>query len=189
MQVQSRIKVWDRAVRVGHWALVVAFIIAFITEEDILLLHVWAGYAVLLIVTIRILWGIIGSQYARFTNFVTSPKVALQYLKDTLRFKAKRYIGHNPAGGFMIVIMVVSLILTTITGIAIYGVEDQAGPMAGWFASNSLWEDIFEEVHEFLANFTLVLVVIHVAGVLIESLIHKENLVKAMIDGTKKASH
>ena len=187
MQIQTRIKVWDLLVRVSHWLLVVAFLIAFVTEEDILLLHVWAGYTVLFVVSIRILWGIIGSRYARFSNFVTSPKIAFQYLKDTLRFKAKRYIGHNPAGGLMIIMMVVSLIFTGITGIAVYGAEDQAGPMAGWFASNSMWQDIFEELHEFLANFTMLLVVIHVGGVFIESFIHKENLVKAMIDGTKKA--
>jgi cytochrome b len=188
MQAQSKIKVWDILVRVSHWSLVVAFLIAFVTEEDFLSLHVWAGYAVLFIVTIRIVWGIIGTRYARFSDFVTSPKIALRYLKDTLRFKAKRYIGHNPAGGLMIIMMVVSLLFTTITGIAVYGAEEQAGPMASWFASNSMWEDIFEELHEFLANFTMLLVVIHVGGVIIESLIHKENLVQAMIDGTKKSN-
>lgn len=187
MQSKSDIKVWDRFVRVFHWALVVAFLIAFVTEEDVLLLHVWAGYTVLSIVIIRLIWGFIGSRYARFSEFVTAPKIALQYVSDTLHFKAKRYLGHNPAGGLMIVVMIISLLLTAITGIAVYGAEDQAGLMAGWFASESIWEGLFEELHEFLANFTLLLVVIHVGGVLLESLIHKENLVRAMFDGIKKA--
>ena len=187
MQSESKIKVWDLLVRVFHWTLVIAFFIAFVTEEDFLLLHLWAGYTVLIIIMIRLLWGIIGTRYARFSNFVTSPKIAFQYIKDTLLFKSKRYLGHNPAGGLMIIMMIASLLLTTITGIAVYGAEDQAGPMAGWFTSNSIWEDILEELHEFLANFTLLLVFIHVGGVVIESLIHKENLIRAMIDGTKKA--
>ena len=187
MQTESKIRVWDPLVRVFHWSLVSAFLIAFVTEDDFLSLHVWAGYTVLFAVLIRLVWGLIGTRHARFSDFVTSPKVAIQYVRDTLFFKAKRYIGHNPAGGLMIVAMIVSLLLTTITGIAVYGVEEQAGPMAGWFASHSMWEDVLEELHEFLSYFTLLLVFIHVAGVAVESLVHKENLVRAMIDGTKKA--
>ncbi len=188
MHSETNIKVWDLFIRLFHWTLVSAFIIAFVTEEDFLTLHVWAGYTVFVIIMIRLLWGIVGSRYARFSNFITSPKIAFNYIKDTLHFKAKRYIGHNPAGGLMIIVMIISLILTTITGIAVYGAEDQAGPMAAWFAADSLWEDVFEELHEFLANFTLLLVVIHVIGVAVESLIHKENLVRAMIDGFKKTN-
>jgi len=188
MQTQSKIKVWDPLVRVFHWTLVGTFLITFITEDDFMSLHVWAGYTVFFAVLIRLVWGLIGTQHARFSDFVTSPKVAFQYLRDTLLLRAKRYIGHNPAGGLMIVAMIISLLLTTITGIAVYGAEEQAGPMAGWFASHSLWEDVLEESHEFLSFFTLFLVFVHVAGVVIESLIHKENLVRAMIDGTKKAN-
>jgi cytochrome b len=188
MHSETNIKVWDLFIRFFHWTLVGAFIIAYVTEEDFLELHVWAGYTVFVIIMIRLLWGLIGSRYARFSNFITSPKMAFGYIKDTLQFKAKRYIGHNPAGGLMIVVMIVSLILTTITGVAVYGAEEQAGPMAAWFATDSLWEEVFEEVHEFLANFTLLLVVIHVIGVVVESVIHKENLVRAMIDGFKKSN-
>jgi len=148
---------------------------------------VWAGYIVFFAVLIRSVWGLIGTRHARFSDFVTSPKVAFQYVRDTLFLRAKRYIGHNPAGGLMIVAMIVSLLLTTVTGIAVYGAAEQAGPMAGWFASHSMWEDVLEEAHEFLSFFTLFLVFVHVAGVVIESLVHKENLVRAMIDGTKKA--
>ncbi len=187
MHAESKIKVWDLLVRVFHWTLVTAFLIAFVTEDDFLSLHVWAGYAVLVTVLIRLVWGFVGTRHARFSNFVTSPKVAYKYARDTLYLRAKRYIGHNPAGGLMIVAMIVSLLLTTISGVAIYGVAEHAGPMAGWFSDHSLWENLLEETHEFLSFFTLFLVFIHVAGVVIESYIHKENLVRAMIDGTKKA--
>jgi len=188
MQTESKIKVWDPLVRVFHWTLVSTFLIAFVTEDDFLSLHVWAGYIVLFAVLIRLVWGLVGTRHARFSDFVTTPRVAFQYVQETLLLRAKRYIGHNPAGGLMIVAMIVSLLLTAITGIAVYGVAEQAGPMAGWFASHSLLEDVLEELHEFLSFFTLFLVFVHVAGVVIESLIHKENLVRAMIDGTKKVN-
>jgi len=186
MQNENKIKVWDLLVRVFHWTLVSTFLIAFVTEDDFLSLHVWAGYTVLFTVLVRLVWGFVGSRHARFSDFVTSPRVAVQYVRDTLYFRAKRYIGHNPAGGLMIVAMIVSLLLTTITGIAVYGAAEQAGPMASWFASHSIWENGLEEAHEFFAFFTLLLVFVHVAGVAIESLVHKENLVHSMIYGTKR---
>lgn len=183
----SEVKVWDPLVRLFHWGLVIAFFIAYFTEEELLDLHVYAGYLVLGLILFRLLWGIIGTRYARFSDFVRSPAEIRQFLTDTLALRAKRYLGHNPAGGAMIVLMLISLLLTTVTGIAIYGAEEHAGPMAGWFAGASdFWEEAFEETHEFFANFTLLLVFVHVAGVIVESLIHRENLVQAMFTGRKR---
>ena len=184
------IKVWDPFVRVFHWTLVLAFFIAYITEEDFLPIHTFAGYTVLTLLVLRIFWGLIGTRYARFSNFTYSPETIKHFIKDTFYLRAKRYIGHNPAGGAMIILMLITLLMTTLTGLAIYGIEEQAGPLAGWFGhKDSLWEDIFEETHEFFANFTLFLVFIHVAGVIVESFIHKENLVKSMIDGRKRSNN
>ncbi|WP_455222591.1 cytochrome b/b6 domain-containing protein [Kaarinaea lacus] len=186
----DQIRVWDPVVRGFHWILVSAFFIAYLTEDDLMTLHVWAGYIVGAAILIRILWGLVGTRHARFTDFVTSPKTALQYVKDTLAFRARRYIGHNPAGGLMIIVMLVSLVITVISGIAVYGAAEQAGPLAVTFAgSGKIWEDVLEEFHEFFANFTLFLVVIHVAGVVVESFIHKENLAASMINGFKRAEH
>lgn len=180
-------KVWDLLVRTFHWLLVTAFIVAFVTEDDYLTLHSWAGYLIVAAIAVRFLWGFIGTQHARFKDFVATPKEAMAYTKDVLALRAKRYIGHNPAGGIMIVTLMASLIITTVTGIAVYGAEEQAGPMASWFVgAGEFWEDFFEELHEFFANFTLLLVLIHLAGVLIESVIHKENLVRSMINGLKR---
>jgi len=93
-----------------------------------------------------------------------------------------------PAGGAMILLMIISLLITTFTGIGVYGAEEQAGPMAGLFTQNhDFWGEALEETHEFFANFTLLLVFVHVTGVIVESFIHKENLVKAMVDGRKRS--
>ena len=184
----NTVKVWDPFVRIFHWALVLSFIIAYITEEDFLVIHSFAGYTVLALILLRVIWGLIGTRHARFSDFTYSPKTIKTFIKDTLSFRAKRYLGHNPAGGAMILLMIISLLVTTVTGMAVYGIEEQAGPLASWFIQKeSLWGDIFEETHEFFANFTALLVFIHVTGVIIESFIHKENLVKSMVDGKKRS--
>jgi len=187
-QANNQIRVWDPLVRSFHWILVGAFAIAYLTEDDFLSLHVWSGYTIGIALAIRVIWGLVGTRHARFTDFVTSPKTAIRYVKDTLALRAKRYLGHNPAGGLMIVAMMFALIITLLSGIALYGVAEQAGPLAATMGNaGELWEDLLEGAHEFFANFTLFLVVVHVAGVVVESLVHKENLVTSMIDGFKRA--
>jgi cytochrome b len=188
MTESSEIKVWDPLVRFIHWSLVTAFFIAYLTEDDLLTVHSWAGYLILSLLIIRLVWGFIGTRHARFSDFVYSPKNIIQFLKDTLHLRAKRYLGHNPAGGAMAILLLVSLLMTTTSGILLLGAEEQAGPVAHWFSqSGESWGDALEELHEFFANFTLLLVFLHVAGVLVESLIHKENLVSAMLSGFKPA--
>lgn len=189
MQHQSsRIKVWDLFVRTFHWTLVLTFFIAYLTEDELLSIHTIVGYIVMGLLILRIIWGFIGSQHARFSDFIYPIKTIKTFIKDTLQLKARRYLGHNPAGGAMVLLMLVSLLLTSVTGLLIYGAAEQAGPLASWFTQGqSDWTDLYEETHEFFANFTLLLVFVHVAGVIIESRIHKENLVKSMIDGYKAA--
>ena len=184
-----QVKVWDPLVRVFHWSLASLFMIAYITEEDFLGLHTWAGYAVLALVLVRILWGFVGTRYARFSSFIFPPTHIREFLKDTLLLRARRYLGHNPAGGAMILLLMASLIITTLSGIALYGADEHAGPMAAWFfGAGEYWDDVLEGLHEFFANFTLLLVLVHVGGVIVESLIHKENLVRAMFNGYKRAN-
>lgn len=183
------IKVWDPLVRVFHWTLVAAFAIAYFTEDDLMQLHAWAGYTIAGLLLLRVVWGFVGTPHARFSDFVFSPRVVLSYLKDTLALRARRYLGHNPAGGAMIVALLVSLTAATLSGLALYGVAEHAGPLAPWMAGfGEAWEERFEEIHEFFANFTLALVCVHVAGVLLESLVHRENLVRAMWTGVKRAA-
>ena len=183
----DKVKVWDSVVRGFHWLLVFAFIVAFATEDDWITLHSWAGYLVIGLLLLRLFWGFVGSSHARFSDFSFSMSQVLSYLRDVFLFKAKRYIGHNPAGAWMIYMLFVCLALTSVTGLVVLAIEEQAGPLAPYFLfSDERLEDVIEELHEFFANFTLVLVCFHVAGVVFESVLHKENLVKAMIDGYKK---
>jgi len=183
MKSQALIKVWDLPLRIFHWLLVIGFFIAYLTEDDLLTIHVWAGYLVSGLLVFRLIWGFIGNDYARFSNFLCSPAKSIAYIKDLIALKTQRYIGHNPAGAAMIVLLLISLLGTVITGFAVYGADQAAGPLAAIGSAN---EKMWEEVHEFFANFTLILVLVHVAGVAIESYIHRENLAKAMVHGFKK---
>lgn len=186
MNSQEWVKVWDLPLRIFHWLLVAAFFAAYLTEDDFLPQHVWAGYLVSGLLIFRLVWGFIGNQYARFSNFLCSPGQSISYLKDMIALKSRRYLGHNPAGAAMIVLLLVSLLLTVISGFAVYGADQGAGPLAGIVDSSH--EKLWEEVHEFFANFALLLVVVHILGVAVGSYIHRESLVKAMIHGYKRLS-
>ena len=189
MNAGSELKVWDPAVRVFHWSLAASFFVAYLlSEEDWLGVHVWAGYTVLGLVLFRLIWGFIGPMHARFTDFVRRPAIVLAHLKDLARLRTRRYLGHNPAGGAMIVTLLTALLATALTGVALYGAEQHAGPLVGLMAGiGKDGAEAIEEAHEFLANFTLALVAIHVAGVVVESVLHRENLARAMMTGRKQA--
>ena len=170
----ATVKVWDPFVRVFHWSLVVLFGLAFLTSEVSEKAHIWIGYAILALVGLRIVWGFIGSRHARFGDFVYRPSAVLAYLRDAVHLRAKRYLGHNPAGGAMVLALIAALLAVSGTGILMtldrfWGVK--------WI----------EEVHEAAAFATLALVGLHVAGVLFSSLEHRENLVRSMLTGRKRA--
>ncbi len=177
------IKVWDILVRVFHWSLVLFFVVAYVTEGEWIVIHSYAGYTIFLLVTFRIIWGVIGSFNARFSNFVVSPKKAVKYLKEELSGDAKHYLGHNPAGGLMIVALIISLLVTVITGASIIATEGD-GPLATTFIA-SLSGELLEEIHEFFTTVILFLVVLHIGGVIFSSFLQEENLVKAMFTGKK----
>ncbi len=124
------VNVWDPLVRIGHWTLVAAFFTAYFTEDDLMDVHTWAGYTVAAVVLIRIVWGFIGSKHARFGDFIYAPAKVLAYLKNLLARKPQHYIGHNPAGGAMVVALLLSLAATTFTGMKLYAVEENEGPFA-----------------------------------------------------------
>ena len=181
---QPTIRVWDPLVRLFHWSLVLSFFLAYLSEDDWLRLHLLAGYSVACLVSFRLIWGVIGTRYARFTRFIKRPSVVIDYMKRMLQLRVPHYLGHNPAAGAMIVALLICLVLISITGMSLIAVEGR-GPLAGtfWARINADW---MEDIHEFLANLTLALVFLHVAGVVVSSLIEGENLVRAMITGRKK---
>jgi cytochrome b len=127
---KKTLKVWDALIRIGHWTLVIAFFTAYFTEDDFMTQHVWAGYIVGAYVLIRVLWGFVGSRQARFSNFVYSPAKIFGYLKNLIAREPQHYIGHNPAGGAMVLALLLSLAGTTWTGLKLYAVEDNKGPLA-----------------------------------------------------------
>lgn len=185
MSEQATIKVWDPLIRIFHWSLALAFTVAYASGEEWLDLHVLAGYSVGGLILFRLLWGLVGTRHARFSDFVQRPAGVLGYLQRLIRLQAPRYLGHNPAGGAMIVLLLVSLSGTVLGGLALYASDELAGPLAGLVPAGGLWQDLFEGLHEFFANLTLLLVIGHLAGVLVSSLLHRENLVRAMITGRK----
>ena len=181
---QQVIKVWDPLVRVFHWSLALFFTIAYLTEDDFETVHFYMGYAISALILFRLLWGIVGPEYARFTNFVTGKDRVVRYLKSLLTGKTEHYVGHNPAGGMMVVALLLMLALTCFFGMTLLAMDD-AGPLAGSFVIY-LNEDLVEGLHELCANGTLMLVFIHIAGVIVSSVLHRENLIRAMITGVKK---
>lgn len=183
----QEVQVWDPLVRLFHWGLGLAFLTAYLTEDDLLEVHVKAGYVVLSLVLFRILWGLIGPPHARWSSFVQPPAVILEYLRDIARSSATRYIGHNPAGGAMVVALMVALLGTTLTGLSLYGAQELSGPLAGMMSGlDPSWGHELEDIHELMANLTLGLVLLHVVGVILASFQHDENLIRSMITGDKR---
>ncbi len=201
--------VWDPLIRIGHWTLVIAFFTAYLSGDDLFNIHKWAGYVVAAYVLVRIVWGIIGTRHARFTDFVRGPGAVFGYLRGLMTGHVKDYAGHNPAGGAMAIALLLSLLVTTGSGMALYAVEDNAGPLAGIVTEETFGplattfgekeeephggheesgaEELLEGVHKAFVYITLALIGLHLAGVVASSLVHKENLARAMVTGRKKA--
>jgi cytochrome b len=207
------VRVWDPFVRFFHWSLAAAFFVAYFTEDEVMALHVWAGYAVGGLVLLRVLWGFVGTRHARFSDFLFGPFAALQYLRDLALFRAPRHIGHSPAGAFMVFLLLGACLLIVATGLLAYGAEGH-GPLKGYVEAvepsptiavvsqaradtnervrsgdsrKSRAGELYEDLHEVLANVGMTLVLLHIAGVLLASLVHRENLTRAMVTGRKRA--
>jgi cytochrome b len=171
----QKILVWDWPVRLGHWLMVGGFILAWLTSESESwrLVHAASGSVVIAVALFRLPWGFIGTRYACFVEFVRGPTSVIEYLRSLLRLEPDHHTGHNPAGGWAIVLL---LSLGIATG------------LVGWAMYNELGGEWLEELHEVLATTMLAVIVVHVAGVVSGSLLHGENLVRAMLTGHKEGS-
>lgn len=211
------VRVWDPFVRVFHWTLAAAFVVAWLTEDDAELLHVWAGYTAGGLIVLRLVWGVVGPRHARFASFLYPPAAVLGYLRDLLAFRAKRYLGHSPAGGAMVLALILGIAATVWTGLELYAAKENAGPLAALRAGAIVAEEpgtapaapvilvsrdeggeddhdrrgrgggVWEALHEGLANLMMILVLLHIAGVALASIVHRENLARSMITGLKRA--
>jgi len=150
------------------------------------MIHVYSGYSMIFLIFMRLIWGFHGSHYARFRQFVTGPKVFLRYARSIIKRRPPRYLGHNPAGGAMVMALLLSLTATLLFGLLSYATLEYSGPLAA-LADNVSHQlaHRFNAMHEWFANFTLLLIGLHLSGVLLASLQHRENLVKSMFTGYK----
>ena len=151
---RHQIVVWDPFVRVFHWSLLGAYVTAWATAEEWARLHERIGYFMLALIGLRLVWGLIGSRHARFGDFITGPRRTLAYVRRLIRGSAERFVGHNPAGGWMVLVLLISLVVASVSGIQVA-------------AGSEAWE----ELHEGAANLSLLLVIVHVT-VLAASVYH-----------------
>lgn len=170
----AMVRVWDPFVRIFHWSLAALFVLAFATGDESEWLHLTAGYSIAGLLLLRAVWGFVGPAHARFGDFVRSPQAVLAYLRQTIRMRAPRYLGHNPAGGVMVLALMATLAAISVTGFMM--------------TTDAFWgSEWVENLHKAFVYAALVLVALHVAGVLFASIEHGENLVKAMVTGRKRA--
>lgn len=186
-QADQAVAVWDPSIRVFHWMLGIAFVTAYVVGDERLHLHVLAGGTVTGLLLYRLIWGWTGTCHARFADFVRGPHAVARHLRDLLRGRAPRHVGHTPAGGAMIMALMSMLALLVVSGLLLDGAEAVSGPFADTFRiGDGMLLARLADLHGLLADAMIVLVVLHVGGVLLESLRHRENLVLAMFTGCKR---
>lgn len=171
-KAKTKILVWDAPVRVFHWLLVLSFTGAYLTAESERwrMVHVTLGYTLGGLLAFRLLWGLIGTRHARFASFVRGPLAVMRYGRALMNGHPEQHAGHNPAGAMAIV----GLLLLSAATVA-----------TGWAIWNNLGGRWIEELHEGVASFMLALVGVHLAGVVLTSWLHRENLVRSMLNGKK----
>lgn len=181
-------RVWDLPVRIFHWSLTLSVLGAWVTHElgtAYFVYHLWCGYAVLLLVSFRIVWGLVGTRHARFANFLHGPAVTLRYALDLLRGREPPYAGHNPLGAWMVIVLLLALLAQAVLGL--FGNDEilNFGPLYGYI-SNELSLKL-TSIHRQLFDWILAAVALHIAAVVFHRLARQEDLVRAMFTGRKPA--
>ncbi|WP_421994742.1 cytochrome b/b6 domain-containing protein [Reyranella sp.] len=184
----DKVRIWDLPVRLFHWALVILLATSYFSGQaggDWMNLHFWSGYAILTLLIFRIAWGFIGSTTARFSGFVRGPVAAIAYLRALARGERTYDIGHNPAGGLMVVVMIVAVLMQVVAGLFAADTDTGMvnGPLANLIADK--WVDRLTEFHEFWVNILLLLIAVHVLAAIVYLVWKRHNLIRAMVTGAK----
>lgn len=182
----STIRIWDLPTRTFHWLFAAACIVAWFSGDDARYtdLHIFGGYSALALLSFRLIWGVLGGRYARFSQFVRGPVTVISHLRGLRRAPRKHHLGHNPAGGWAVIVLLSLVGLLGLSGIAVLGGEEGVGLLAG---SLSIAQGVsIHQLHEALAWGLLAMVLLHLAGVALESLLQRENLPRAMVTGNKE---
>jgi cytochrome b len=180
------VPVWDFPTRIFHWTLAVAVVTSYLTGEEEgvwFVVHTVSGYTVALLLVFRLVWGFVGSAHSRFSDFVYSGRSVNDYAKQLLQFNPPRFVGHNPLGGLMVILMLLVLAGTVATGLLSGDKDGGSGILLPLIAAPG--GEGLAEIHEFFGNFIMILAAIHVLAVVVDWFLTKENLVKAMITGRK----
>lgn len=180
------VRIWDLPVRLFHWLLVALFLFSFATGKlkgNWMQWHMYSGYAILVLLFFRIVWGFVGSTHARFSSFLAGPAAGLRFAKKLLSKEPAHVAGHNPIGGWMVVVLLLSLLLQAGTGL--FANDDIAieGPLFN-YVSKEL-SDRLTTIHYYNFNVLFFLVLAHVAAVIYHVFVKKENLVSAMFTGNR----
>ncbi|MBU3612014.1 cytochrome b/b6 domain-containing protein [Polynucleobacter sp. MG-27-Goln-C1] len=171
-KLRQSILVWDMPVRVFHWLLVICFAGAWLTSESerLAMIHYAFGYTAGLLVLIRLVWGVIGTRYARFSQFLKSPKAVMEHFMAMLRGRPHHDVGHNPAGGLVMFVLMLLILLIGFTG---------------YLTVKEFFGNFASEMHEAVASLALALVILHICAAILMSVLERQNLVKSMVNGKK----
>lgn len=172
---EGTVLVWDFPTRAFHWMLALSFLVAYVTSESETWfgIHLMSGVTLIGLIVFRLIWGVAGTRHARFTALPLAPASVVRYLKSLLGPRPEHHVGHNPAGSVAIVLLLGLGLCAGLTGLAMY------------YEFGGEW---LKEIHEFCANALLAVVLVHIAGVVVSSFLHRENLAGAMVSGYKKGS-
>lgn len=180
------VPVWDLVVRGGHWTLVSAVALTFLFDAERMNLHAGLGYLIAAIVSLRVVWGFVGTTHARFRDFVFGPLKTLKYLRDLTTGRAPKYLGHSPAGGVMTLALLGCLTLVCVTGMAQLAMERGEGPLAAVLSQDvEALNGAVGDLHTTASNVLLLLIATHLMGVLLGGAMHMDNLIGAMVTGSK----
>jgi cytochrome b len=187
---RKAVAVWDWPVRIVHWSLVVLITVSWITSEvggNAMTYHMWSGYTILTLLIFRIAWGWVGSRHARFGSFVRGPREVIRYAASLAGARSSSFLGHNPLGGWSVVLMLLSMTLQAATGLFANDEIFTEGPLASRVSADT--SGFLTTIHRYNFYVLLALIALHVLAIVFYLLVKRENLVGAMFTGRKHVAH